>query len=305
MDLIPFYKKISDTLSADIIIYSGEINFNGAEKLIELSKQKANTNIMLILCTLGGQANAAFKIARTLQQSYTNFYLYVYGYCKSAGTLIAVGSDEIIMSDYAEFGPLDVQIREKDEIQKYSSGLNIEEAMQTLRANALSFFEQILFSLIDDFGISTKRGVDIAAKMAMEFITPIVSQIDPISVGETQRAVKIALAYGLRLIKERGNLKSVKELTRLVKHYPEHGFVIDYLEASQIFKKIRKNNEDEALICENLEDDIAKYPSSHMQPPVVMKLYPLSEEKQNGQHDQSRSNEISEGSGKRTRKVDA
>jgi len=42
--------------------------------------------------------------------------LYVFGYCKSAGTLVAVAADQIVMSEFGQFGPLDVQLSDKNEI---------------------------------------------------------------------------------------------------------------------------------------------------------------------------------------------
>jgi hypothetical protein len=229
--------------------------------VVDLTHNPKNKSVLFLLCTSGGDADAAFKIARRLQEKYETFSLYIYGYCKSAGTLIAIGSDEIIMSDYAEFGPLDVQMVEKDEIAKLSSGLNVEEAIRTLRAEALDFFRSTLIELVSGANISTKTAADVATSLAIGFISPIVSQIDPIRVGEIQRATKIALAYGERLIEKRGNIKSKRELVRLVQGYPDHGFVIDFQEASKIFSTVRKPAPQEAVIGDKLKD-VLRYPSN-------------------------------------------
>ena len=37
-------------------------------------------------------------------------------HCKSAGTLLALGADEIIMSNLSELGPLDIQLPDRDYI---------------------------------------------------------------------------------------------------------------------------------------------------------------------------------------------
>ncbi len=75
------------------------------DSLLKITTKPTRENVFFILCTYGGHPNCAYKIARRLQTKYKKFYLYVAGYCKSAGTLIAVGSDEIVMRDSAEFGP--------------------------------------------------------------------------------------------------------------------------------------------------------------------------------------------------------
>ncbi len=255
-------QQVIEELSADIIVFSGDIDIASADRVIELTNQPTKENVLFILCTLGGDPHAAFKIARRLQSKYQKFILYVYGYCKSAGTIIAIGSDELVMSDLAEFGPLDVQLQEKDEIWRYSSGLNIDESIRTLKIETLDFFRSTLIDLVQGAGISTKTAAELATNLATGFINPIVSQIDPVRIGETQRAVKIALAYGERLTenKERGNLESQADLVKLVSGYPDHCFVIDYDEAEKIFRSVRKNNDKEISICELLKDTI-RYPN--------------------------------------------
>ena len=248
--------------SLDVIAYSGDIVTTGADRVVELTTEPTGDAVLFILCTNGGNPHAAFRIARRLQAKYTKFILYVYGYCKSAGTIVAIGSDELVMSDLAEFGPLDVQLKETDEIWRYSSGLNIDESIRTLKSETLDFFRSTLLDLVGGARISTKTAAEIATNLAVGFIGPIVSQIDPVRIGETQRAVKIALAYGERLTEDkRGNLESAAELVRLVSEYPDHGFVIDYREARKIFKSIRTNTKEEEEIC-RLLGDIIRHPST-------------------------------------------
>jgi len=264
-------KAVSDKLKADIFVYSGDIDLQGVESIIEITAKPTNEIALLLLCTPGGDAHSAFKIARRLQEQYKKFILFVYGYCKSAGTLIAIGSDEIIMSEYAEFGPLDVQLQEKDEIWRYSSGLNIDESLRTLRAETLRYFKSTMIELVADTGISTKTAAEIATHLAIGFVNPIVSQIDPVRIGEINRAVKIALAYGERLVKKRGNLDSA-QLVNLIQGYPDHGFAIDFQEAATIFKKVRK--------CEGYESDLGKTLKSVLKYPkrdgnaLIAKIYP-------------------------------
>ena len=44
-------------------------------------------------------------------------------YCKSAGTLIALGASALYMDDRSELGPLDMQVTRGDEIGAMRSGL--------------------------------------------------------------------------------------------------------------------------------------------------------------------------------------
>jgi len=254
-DISDALASVSATLEADIIFYNSDIDMKGADALINIASHAKNKNALLLLCTSGGDANAAYKIARCLQSQYEKFFLYVYGWCKSAGTLIAVGSDEIIMSDYAELGPLDVQLKEKDEIFNFSSGLNIDESLRTLQSETLRFFRLTMLELAGNMGISTRTAAELATNLSVGYVSPLVAQVDPIRVAETNRAVKIAVAYGERLAQAgRGNLRSKAELAKLVQGYPDHGFVIDFEETKTIFKKVRKHTDNEKVLGELLKD---------------------------------------------------
>jgi len=97
----------------------------GFYQLAKLTSHERRGNVYLILSTHGGIGDSGFRIARTLRERYKRFYLFVPSVCKSAGTLIALGADELILSDEGELGPLDAQVRKLDEIGELGSGLEI------------------------------------------------------------------------------------------------------------------------------------------------------------------------------------
>src|SRR5690242_8210365 len=123
--LTEIIKELSGRHSADIFILSGNINDNTADQLINYIRRLStkNKNCILILTTYGGDPDAGYRIARCIKQYYQKpgkFILYVFGYCKSTGTLIALGADEIVVGDLAEFGPLDIQLDQADEFASTS-----------------------------------------------------------------------------------------------------------------------------------------------------------------------------------------
>jgi hypothetical protein len=272
-------REISELHDADLILYNGEIDEEGADKLIEITNSTIKNNVMLYLCTYGGGADAAFRIARRLQNKYKKFMLYIHGYCKSAGTLIAVGSDEIIMSDFGELGPLDVQVSDKEELLQVSSGLNVFQTLTALRDQNIEFYKQCLFHLALRIGLSTKSAATIASNLVIGFFAPILSQIDPIKIGELDRAIKIAIKYGEILIKSgRGNIAisanpDDNQLLRLVVKYPSHSFVIDREEAKEIFKNVRNENPTEAKYVNFLNREM-RLPYRNK---VIKKLWPIGE----------------------------
>ena len=73
-------------------------------------------NIDLLLHTVGGDIDAAEKlITMVRKRAGTNrLRVIVPDYAKSAGTLMALGADRIIMSDTSELGPIDPQVIRTD-----------------------------------------------------------------------------------------------------------------------------------------------------------------------------------------------
>lgn len=265
--------EIGDKHDADVIIYSGEIDDSTADNLIRLAKEpNRRKNVVLMLTTRGGSADAAFRMTRCLQRYYDKLILYIYGMCKSAGTLVAIGVDEIILSDFGEFGPLDVQLGKKDEIFESMSGLNITQALNSLNTRTLDFFRSSLIDMRSGSKgqISTKLASEIAANLAIGAYDKIYSQIDPVQLGAIERAIHIASDYG-----ERIKSKNVKPHTidRLVSGYPSHNFVIDLKEAKELFKEVREPTE----IEEELGECISHVTRDQTDKPIVLKLNEIKE----------------------------
>src|SRR4051794_16180651 len=86
------FRTVADKLGADIYVYSGDMNRTVASNFIDMVEQvkSRRQKALLILCTYGGDADAAYIIARHLRRMYKGFTLCVFGPCKSAGTLLAL-----------------------------------------------------------------------------------------------------------------------------------------------------------------------------------------------------------------------
>ena len=122
--LISAIQAAESEYDADIFLYSGEIEERGLGVLIEcVANNASRENAILILATNGGSANAGYQIARFMQEQYDNWHLCCPGKCKSAGTLVAIGAQSLIMDIHSELGPLDVQLIKQNEIALRKSGL--------------------------------------------------------------------------------------------------------------------------------------------------------------------------------------
>lgn len=241
-------EEITAQHDADIAVYAGNLfpPFDGQFIRLLRKRQRRRKNLLLILSTPGGVAESAYRIAHGVQRLYKTrspvpeergqFIVLVHDYCKSAGTILALGADQLIMSDLAELGPIDVQLRKEEEVGERTSGLNALEALGTLQTEALALFRRSFEELrFEGAGFSTKTAVDVATKLSIGLFQPIYSQIDPIRLGEIYRSVKISQEYGDRL-----RTQNVKEKTvaKLVAGYPSHEFIIDREEAKELFNKV-------------------------------------------------------------------
>lgn len=240
-NLLECANKVAVSLDADVLLINAYIERRLDDRLINMvSKRRRRKNVLLILVTLGGDADAAYRIARCLQDSYERFIAIITGYCKSGGTLCVLGAHEIVMSEAGELGPLDVQFYKKDEIGELSSGLVATEALEVLQQKAFSMFEEYFLAIkTKSFNqITFKTATEIAIKISVGLLEPLYRQFDPIQVGEMARSMKIATAYGIRLMVRSRNFTE-ETLKILSMTYPSHSFVIDKSEVEELFDNVR------------------------------------------------------------------
>ncbi len=139
--LYKYVEAITDLYDADLWLYSGPIDDLGFGEVIkEYAAGKSRQNAILILVTNGESANIAYQIARIFQNNYQDFSICIPSYCKSAGTLIAIGANKLYMDDFSELGPLDVQLTKQNEIAISKSGLLTGSTFDALTEVAFEMF---------------------------------------------------------------------------------------------------------------------------------------------------------------------
>jgi len=267
LDWLRCIKDVSDANNADIYLISGGMNSPADKNLISIIKgNKKLENAMLILSTFGGDADVAYRIARCFQREYEKgkFSILIFDICKSAGTLLSLGADELIMSYEAQLGPLDVQINKPDELGEVISGLTPVQALSFLQQHSFKLFEYQMLELVNRSGsqITTKMASEIATKLTIGLFQPIYSHFEPFMLGEYHRNMMVAIEYGERLIECKGNIKNSDVLEKLTHGYPSHGFVIDFKEAEKLFKQIRSPNDIENKALEFLRPIMLKWLSN-------------------------------------------
>jgi hypothetical protein len=255
--------SVAEENQADVFLFNAPISWEFKKgsfaDVCHLTKRRKN--ILLILITNGGNPDAAYRMARCLQRTYSNGRVIVLipSLCKSAGTLVAIGAHEIALADRGELGPLDVQLRKPDDLLERMSGLDVNEALTSMQTKAFEAFERYLLDLNFRSGgsISLKTAMQIATELTVGLFEPIYGQIDPLRMGEIAREIKIADEYGRRLNKIAKNLKD-GALERLVASYPSHTFVIDQNEAKDLFQHVRELTPSENALLNHLGDCVQK-----------------------------------------------
>ncbi|CZI30437.1 TPA: SDH family Clp fold serine proteinase [Legionella pneumophila] len=273
IDIFAPINKFSDANQTDIALYYGDVSGGNAEYIIDQCRErKLRKNVILILSTHGGDPNAAYKISRCFQIAYNTvknqfneknekgkFSIIIDSICKSAGTLLCIGADELIMSGNGELGPIDIQLLKEDEISKFTSGLTPIQSVNFLEGEAERMFRRTFASLkFSGMNFSTKMAAQIATDITTGLLSPIFGQIDPIRIAEVDRSLRIAQEYGFRL--NNGNLKE-GHLEKLISGYPSHSFVIDREETKLLFNNVLNLNGDLreiSNICREIIDTIIK-----------------------------------------------
>jgi len=248
-ELVSAIAKLAKREDADLYVYSADIRGGYVDQFraIICNKVQRRKNVILFLTTMGGDPDAAYRLAACLKRHYQKVAVYIFGDCKSAGTLAALGANNLVFGNFGELGPLDVQLAKQDEILPMSSGLDIFQALAVVTNSAYDAFEKMFLQIVSSSGggLTAKTSAEISRELAVGLFAPLTAQIDPERLGEVQRAINIASTYGARL--DNGNLKK-NALEKLVQGYPSHSFVIDFEEAVKLFVKVRSADKLEAAV---------------------------------------------------------
>ena len=139
-----------------------------------------------------------------------------------------------------------------------SSGMDITRGFNALTSQAYEMFNTITVNLKVNSRLSTKLASEAASQIAVGAFAPIFAQIDPLRLGEIQRATEIAFRYGNLLKVKFDNLQEYG-VFNLISGYPSHAFVIDRKEATTIFRNVRQPNPTEVSWLKNIDNIVRLY----------------------------------------------
>jgi Serine dehydrogenase proteinase len=205
--------------------------------------------IDLILDTFGGSLDSAFKTMLFLSRFAKRLRVFVPRRAKSAGTLIAIGADELCLSPFAELGPLDTQIRDPRNPTDRVSALDCYQSVDYVRAFGLSTLTKTFRALAGETRtlIPLPQLVSTSADFSIGSIAPILTQVNALDFGGWGRTLRIGEMYARTLLSRAGygEEESQAIANQLVYGYTHHPFPIDLNEASRVGLKPSAMTEDQ------------------------------------------------------------
>jgi len=203
----------------------------------------AGKTIDLILDTLGGSLDSAFKTILYLSRFTSDLRVFVPRRAKSAGTLVAIGSRNLYMTPFSELGPLDTQIPDPRNPTDTLSALDCYQSVDYVRKFGLSSLKQALTALAKEMetGIPLPELLETAAEFANANTKPMLDNIKALDFGGWGRTLQIGELYAQSLLERAGydETEVASIAAKLVYGYTHHPFPIDINEAQRIGLAVR------------------------------------------------------------------
>lgn len=246
-----------------LILNLKEIRVKACLKLQKELFTKKFKILDVIIQTPGGDIDSAFNNVKLLRNSAETINMIVPFYSKSAGTLVCIAGDAIIMTILAELGPLDTQIREEQEGEPptYRSALNGFKALEQVQLHTLETLDIAVKLILQGSGMKISEAVTLATKFAGSTSGTLYQQLDPIKIGEYARALEIGERYGITILTRYLGWPEDKAdivIKKLVKSYPAHSFVIDSDELCNLGFPAKLALENEERILDKMRIELSQ-----------------------------------------------
>ncbi len=188
----------------------------------------------------GGSLDSAYRVALFLRKFAKDVRIYVPSRAKSAATLIAIGADRVVMSPYAELGPLDTQIPDPRNPATFVSALDCYQSVDYVRDFGAESISRALKVMLDRTQklIPLAQLIDSATDFAIGNVQPMLAQVMALDFGAWGRTLKIGETYAkalrLRIRNPETEENARKLAANLVYGYPHHPYPIDLEEAQSL-----------------------------------------------------------------------
>lgn len=230
-DRPPFATRIS----SDIIPLLGN-------QLDAIGKVK---KISLFLYTSGGDMLAPIRIVKLIRNHCDEFEILVPYKAHSAGTLICMGADTIVMGKLGELTPVDPTTDHPFNPQ------NPSNPQQRLPVSVEDLNSYLLFS---------KEKAEVKADQMIDSYKLLVEKLHPLSIGNAYRAYRMAKMVSERLLwlhMDKNDEKIKKIVKEMTGDITIHAYPIDRDEAKELGLKVEKSSDEVDKTMRELYDDYA------------------------------------------------
>lgn len=257
LKILDLIEELGDLRGIPQFLFSDAIHPNSMikvrEGIIAFKKEFPDSDeIDFIINSPGGSPADAYRIIRTLRNNFEKVNVIVPFWAKSAATLLSLGATQIIMDEYGEFGPLDIQIAvERDDSPEIDreSALNDEYSVRRIEARSQELYYQMFTNLYssDDIKINKIELSKQLLEYLASFYKPLLSQINPYHLGRKKRMLDIGEQYAQRILTT--YYPTLPERNKdylidyLVNRCPDHGYVIDYNLISLFLNNVKTSKE--------------------------------------------------------------
>lgn len=233
-------KKIEDITKRKLIVYTANFGNPASsirqedipimEDLLRTVSASGNQNVDLMLHSPGGELNPTEKMLLMIRNHFKNFRVIVPNSAKSAATMLALGSDEIVMGHLSEIGPIDPQI-----LKSMPNG---------------RFMYISAYALTNSMDIIKRK---IKKKEPYELFMPILSNIEPEMLDYCEKIIsesKDIVKKWLTSYMLKGSQKKAEKIVEALsstKIFKTHGKLISAEDAKKLGLKIRILSDDEIL----------------------------------------------------------
>jgi ClpP class serine protease len=236
MNKLEIIKKIEAKRGSKVITYitsdrQGPVNARVAMDIIpivseQLRKIGKTDKIDLFLYTAGGDTKVPWRLVSMIREYCDTFSVLVPYKAHSAGTMIALGADEIVMSDLSEISPIDPST---------ANVFNPVDPTNPQNRIPISVEDVIAFMSLakDKFGI--KDEVELT-KIFNKFVESN-PQIHPLALGNVNRTHNLIRLIAKRLLKSHKVKMKEDEIEKIVEFFTEklysHQYFIGRNEAKE------------------------------------------------------------------------
>ena len=203
------------------------------------------SKISLILFTSGGDTSAAWNLVNLIQIFCDEFEVIAPGKCRSAGTLISLGADRIIMTKQATLGPIDPSIQ-------HPLGPSIPGASPEARARVSV---EAVYGYLDEI-----RACSTDESLRVQALLDLSNKVHPLVLGQIFRSRQQIRDLAQRLLTRHthDSDKVTKIIDFLCSESGSHDYTINRREAKQLGLKIENCTEDLYQVLRGLRENYSE-----------------------------------------------